>query len=76
MGIGELVSDGVSGLLVRPGRPELVADALERLARSRELRHSLAEAGRETVVREFNVHHSGAQIEAILHEMLPAAPPA
>ena len=32
-GVPELVEDELSGLLVRPGRADLLADALERLAR-------------------------------------------
>jgi len=70
MGIGELIEPGVSGLLVRAGRPDLFADALERLASDDALRRRLADEGREAVLREFDVRASGAQIDALLREML------
>lgn len=54
-GIPELVTDGVDGLLVSPGDDEALADALERLAREPDLRVRLGEAGRETVLRAFDV---------------------
>ena len=41
MGVPELVEDGKSGLLVPPGRPRALADALARLAESSELRLEL-----------------------------------
>ena len=37
MGVGELVEDGKSGILVRPARPDLVADAILRLQALTEL---------------------------------------
>jgi glycosyltransferase involved in cell wall biosynthesis len=53
-GIPELVEHEVSGLLVRPGRTDLLAGALERLARDADLRARMGRAGRETVRREFD----------------------
>jgi colanic acid/amylovoran biosynthesis glycosyltransferase len=54
-GIPELVDDGVSGLLVPPGDPQALADALRRLADDPVLRERLGQAGRATIVREFDV---------------------
>jgi colanic acid/amylovoran biosynthesis glycosyltransferase len=62
MGVGELVKDGKSGMLVRPARPDLVADALRRLQASTELRRRMGAAGREAVLREFDVHESARQL--------------
>ena len=39
-GVGEIVSDGVNGLLVPPGSPEAFGHALQRLLESPELQHS------------------------------------
>ena len=58
MGIPELVTDDVSGLLVAPGRPDALADALRTLAEDPERRRALGQAGRETVLREFDVENS------------------
>jgi colanic acid/amylovoran biosynthesis glycosyltransferase len=54
MGVPELVEDGVSGLLVAPARPDLLADALERLAGDRALRGRMGKAGRAAVARRFD----------------------
>jgi glycosyltransferase involved in cell wall biosynthesis len=58
MGIPELVRDGVSGLLVPPGRPEPLAAALRTLADDPEARRALGAAGRAAVEREFDVDAS------------------
>jgi glycosyltransferase involved in cell wall biosynthesis len=55
MGVPEVVEDGESGLLVAPGRPDLLAEAIERLADSGELRGRLGRAGRRSALDEFGV---------------------
>lgn len=64
-GIGELVEDGVSGVLVRPGRADLIADALAGLA-DPAVRARMGAAGREMVVREFDVAISAERLAGIL----------
>lgn len=49
-GIPELVQDHRTGLVVPPGRADLVADALVELAREPALRRRLGEAGRAAVL--------------------------
>jgi glycosyltransferase involved in cell wall biosynthesis len=65
MGVRELVEDGVNGLLVRPSRPDLLADAIELLAKDADMRRRLGAAGRETVKREFDVGRSAEQIHQV-----------
>jgi glycosyltransferase involved in cell wall biosynthesis len=65
MGIAELVDDGEQGLLVRPGRSDELAAALERLARDPALRERLGRSGREKVCAEFDVRESGRRLAAI-----------
>jgi glycosyltransferase involved in cell wall biosynthesis len=48
-GLDEIVVDGETGLLVAPDDPAGLADALERLARSRELRRAMGRAGQARV---------------------------
>ncbi|UUY03528.1 glycosyltransferase family 4 protein [Svornostia abyssi] len=62
MGIPELVEDGVSGLLVPPGRVEAIADALEELHRDPARRHAMGEAGRARVEGEFRVDRSALEL--------------
>ena len=49
----EIVDDGVSGVLARSGEPAALADAIEPLLSSGELRARLAAAGRERFLAEF-----------------------
>ena len=65
-GIPELVEDGVTGMLVPPGRSDLLADALESLLSSPSLRASLGEAGRRCVVSEFDIRRIGPSIAELL----------
>lgn len=62
MGISELVDDGESGLLVRPGRADELTRALARLAADPELRHRLGSRGREKVAADFDVREAGARL--------------
>jgi glycosyltransferase involved in cell wall biosynthesis len=54
-GIPELVQDGVSGILVPPGQVLPLANAIVRLALDARLRAEMGAAGREIVVRDFNL---------------------
>jgi glycosyltransferase involved in cell wall biosynthesis len=74
MGIPELVRDGVSGVLVPPGRPERLAGALRVLAEEPETRRAMGEAGRATVEREFDVDRSAGQLLRLFTAITNAAP--
>jgi len=65
-GIPELVDDGHTGLLVTPGRADLLADALERLLTDPDLCRRMGAAAREKVMREFNTESSADQLYARL----------
>jgi glycosyltransferase involved in cell wall biosynthesis len=54
-GIPELVESGVSGILVPPRDVVALADALEQMARNPELRQRMGSAGREKVLKEFDL---------------------
>jgi glycosyltransferase involved in cell wall biosynthesis len=66
MGVPEVVDDGETGLLVRPGRPDLLAEAIERLAAAPELRERMGRAGRRRVVEEFDVEQEAQAVAAVL----------
>jgi colanic acid/amylovoran biosynthesis glycosyltransferase len=72
-GIPELVTPGVSGLLVPAGRADLLADALERLADDPEARRAMGEAGRAKVAAEFDVQRSAHQLRELLEEHVGAS---
>jgi colanic acid/amylovoran biosynthesis glycosyltransferase len=62
-GIQELVEDGVSGFVVPPGRPDLLATALSRLARDRDRARAMGAAGREKVRADFDVRRSAKLLQ-------------
>jgi colanic acid/amylovoran biosynthesis glycosyltransferase len=68
-GIPELVTDGVEGHTVTPGRADLVAEALRKLSDPAR-RRAMGEAGRTKVEREFDIATVGPQLVAVF-EALP-----
>ena len=74
-GIPELVTDGVSGILVPPGDPAALADALMLLAADPELRRGLGAAGRATVELDFDVDRNAAALAARIQRSLRERPP-
>ncbi|HEY9639538.1 MAG TPA: glycosyltransferase [Coleofasciculaceae cyanobacterium] len=65
-GISELVEDGISGFLVPPGDTVVLADRIEKLLASSELRARLGAAGRTKVETEFNIHHEVARLHRVM----------
>jgi colanic acid/amylovoran biosynthesis glycosyltransferase len=70
MGIPELIEDGVTGLLVPAGRPDELADAIERLASDRALGRRLGEAGRRKVIAEYDLDRGVDQLRDAFTELL------
>ena len=64
-GVGEIVVDGVNGLLVPPGSPEAFGHALQRLLGSPELRARLSDGARASVA-ELRADHIYGRIEQLL----------
>ncbi|HZM16524.1 MAG TPA: glycosyltransferase family 4 protein [Candidatus Krumholzibacteria bacterium] len=61
-GIPEIVDSGVDGLLVPPGDADALADGIERLLASPELRLRFAKAGRDKAERRFDVRHNAGEL--------------
>ena len=66
-GVGEIVVDGVNGLLVPPGSPEAFGHALERLLGSPELLARLSDGARASVA-ELDAERIYGRIEELLAE--------
>lgn len=64
-GVAELVDDGRSGLLVAPGRADLLVDAIERLLVDPDLRGRLGVAGRSKVEAEFDAARSAQRLAGL-----------
>jgi glycosyltransferase involved in cell wall biosynthesis len=54
-GVGELVDDGATGLLVPPGDPDALAAALQQVLDDAELRRRMGAAGRRRAAQRFDV---------------------
>ncbi len=52
-GVGDVIEDGRTGVLVPPGDAEALADALVMLARDRAMRHRLGQAAKDSVAVRF-----------------------
>jgi glycosyltransferase involved in cell wall biosynthesis len=79
-GVGELVADGETGMLVPPGDPAALSAALALLIADPALRHRLGDAGRERARRRFDVReqrraHIAAYSAELRRRGAPAAIP-
>jgi glycosyltransferase involved in cell wall biosynthesis len=71
-GVPQFVAESEEGLLVAPGRPDLLADALVRICSDSELRRRLGEgARRKSTV--FDVRSASAKIEDIYRRLVDAS---
>ena len=73
MGTPELVDDGVSGLLVSPGRVDELARALAELISAPDRREAMGRAGREKVCAEFEIEQSARRVHELFVDELSAA---
>ncbi|MEZ5856404.1 MAG: glycosyltransferase family 4 protein [Hyphomicrobiaceae bacterium] len=69
-GCRHFVTDGEEGLIVPPGDPVALADALERLARSPDLRRKLGQAARAKVLAGFTEAHVTAGLESAYRSLM------
>jgi len=66
----ELIEEEQTGLLVKPGDPQDLADQLERMLYDEELRAVVAQLGRERVERRFRLDRSVARMAELLEAAL------
>jgi glycosyltransferase involved in cell wall biosynthesis len=72
-GVGELIEDGLTGLLVRERDPEAMARALGRLASEPMLGEQLAEAGRTRVAETFSLEKNVRILAGLFEAGAPGA---
>jgi len=68
-GIPELINSEVEGLLVPPNSPTKLADALDKLLTSPELRDQLALAARAKIETCFSIERSSAQLLSLFQKV-------
>ena len=66
-GIPEVINDRRNGLLVSPRNPEALAKAIEELLVDSDFRHTLAQAGRETICRIFDSRRTITRLFDLFH---------
>ena len=69
-GNGEIIRDGVSGILVPPERPDLMAAGLERLLLDRVQAREMAEAGYRVVAQKFSFETRMRRMESFYDRLL------
>lgn len=69
-GASEVVSDGTTGILVPPGRPDEYASAITRLIENPELRAAMGRAGRARVEDTFGMERMIRETEDLYLEVL------
>jgi glycosyltransferase involved in cell wall biosynthesis len=69
-GVGDVVADGVDGLLTNVGDVRGLAAALERLARDPALRAAMGRAGRERTLPRYRVERLVDDVDALYRELL------
>jgi len=72
-GIPEVITHGLDGLLVPPGDPAALADAVTVLLGDSDLRRTLGEAGHRTVAERFSIDAQVRRIEDVYDEELTRA---
>jgi glycosyltransferase involved in cell wall biosynthesis len=73
-GIPELIEPGLDGLLVPPNNPTALAEAIDKLLASQELRESLARAARAKIESSFSLDASAERLLSLFGELKHAPP--
>jgi colanic acid/amylovoran biosynthesis glycosyltransferase len=68
-GIGEVIEDGLTGLLVPQRDPKALAEAVMRLLRDREAALAMAERGRTRVMQDFNPETNHRRVLELFREI-------
>ncbi|HVS71060.1 MAG TPA: glycosyltransferase family 4 protein [Phycisphaerae bacterium] len=72
-GIPELIERGVTGMMVTPGRPDLLADGIAGLLTNRAAAERMVEGAREKIRLEFNIFRVAPQLSDIFRSLLEPA---
>jgi glycosyltransferase involved in cell wall biosynthesis len=73
-GVPELVDDGVNGFLVPARDPRALAERMSRLLNDAALRSRFAQAGRDRVLRDFDLQSNTRRILGLFQEVMGLSP--
>lgn len=65
----EIFDNGRTGILIEPGKPELLAEKIITLLKNNELRNEMGQRAHEAVIRKFSISSAVHQIEAAYDEL-------
>jgi glycosyltransferase involved in cell wall biosynthesis len=66
----EIVVDGVTGYLISPGSPQLLAAKIDELLTNKNLAHQMGQLARERIVENFSIANTVKQLENDYREIL------
>lgn len=69
LGHTESIADGTSGLLVTPGDPTALADAVEKIISAPQLAAKLAKGGRDSAVTNFSSERYASDIVSVINSI-------
>jgi glycosyltransferase involved in cell wall biosynthesis len=69
-GVPELVEDGVTGFLVPPRDPKVLAQGILRLAKDADLRQRMGKAAQERALERFDISRTAREYEALYLKLL------
>lgn len=69
-GVGEIVKDSITGILVPPGDAKKTAEAIERIMSDQKLRKRMSKAARELYLSRFRIDRFASQTARIYDELL------
>jgi glycosyltransferase involved in cell wall biosynthesis len=74
-GPSEIIENGISGLLVKPGEPANLAEAIVKLLEYRSLRITMGEAARKRAENFFSINRMIREWEQVYLELIPNRAP-
>jgi glycosyltransferase involved in cell wall biosynthesis len=69
-GVPEIVENGRNGLLIPPGRPDLLAQAVEKCLSSNDFMESMGRSGRNLIISKFSFEEQTRKLESVYKEIL------
>ena len=69
-GVPEMVSDGVNGILIDPGRPDQIVGALQHLYENPDMRHSMKMNSYKTAFEKFDIEKLVPRLVSIYSKVL------
>jgi glycosyltransferase involved in cell wall biosynthesis len=70
-GLPDLIQDGITGYLIPPGKPDIIASHLIKLANNPELRSAMGESGYQEVCDKYDIEQHVQKLVEIYHLASP-----